>query len=387
MYYKQDWDKAKERILAWWEGEIIDRCVVGVHALRKTSKMTTPFPEQHNGPWLGGLEKFDNDQEAIVKWWTDPEENYNRMITWFENNYFGGEAIPCTYVNWGAMAMSSFYGSEPYFSQTTVWYPETIHDWDNWEWKFDPKTDKYWNIIKAITKCFLERNEGRYFIGTPELGNGGDVLSLMRGMGQLSIDLIEEPEPVKKAVDIISDTWVELVEEVYNQTYEANDNGGVLAWMGIWAPGRTDQIACDYSIVISPQHFQEFFVPEILKMGNWSEYGVYHLDGPQCMQNMLDTILEIEQIHTIQWTPGVGSPPTYSPQYMPKYRKILESGRQLYLLAKAKDIEGILSELPTKGLYLRTDVDTEDEANDLLKKVERWSVKGNQVSMSNATES
>ena len=95
----------------------------------------------------------------------------------------------------------------------------------------------------------------------------------------------------------------------------------------------------------------------------------------------------IKQIHTIQWTPGVGSPPTYSPQYMPKYRKILESGRQLYLLAKAKDIEGILSELPTKGLNLRTDVDTEDEANDLLKKVERWSVKGNQVSMSNATES
>ncbi|MCP4404084.1 MAG: hypothetical protein GY801_43110, partial [bacterium] len=127
MYYKPDWDKAKERLLAFWEGEIIDRCCVAVHALRKSSKMTTPFPEQQWGPWLGGLEKFaDDDRESIKAWWVDPEENYKRMIAWFENNYFGGEAIPCTYVNWGAMAMAAFYGSPAEFNKTSVWYPAVI---------------------------------------------------------------------------------------------------------------------------------------------------------------------------------------------------------------------------------------------------------------------
>jgi len=120
MYYKPDWDKAKERVKGFWKGEIIDRCCIAVFAPRKTSKYPS-FPELQLGPWLGGLEKFSNDDhESIRKWWIDPEENYKRMKFWFENTYFGGEAIPATYVNWGAMAMASFYGSEPIFRKNTV---------------------------------------------------------------------------------------------------------------------------------------------------------------------------------------------------------------------------------------------------------------------------
>ncbi|MBD3307060.1 hypothetical protein GF348_11825, partial [candidate division KSB3 bacterium] len=71
MYYKTDWHKAKERLLAFWENELVDRCCVAVHALRKSSKMSEPFPEQQWGPWLGGLEDLaDDDQEAITVWWT-----------------------------------------------------------------------------------------------------------------------------------------------------------------------------------------------------------------------------------------------------------------------------------------------------------------------------
>ncbi len=380
MYYKPDWDKAKERLLAFWEGEIIDRCCVAVHALRKSSKMTTPFPEQQWGPWLGGLEKFaDDDRESIKAWWVDPEENYKRMIAWFENNYFGGEAIPCTYVNWGAMAMAAFYGSPAEFNKTSVWYPAVIEDWDAWEWKFDADSNEYWQQTLAIVNYFLERNDEEYFIGTPELGNAADLLSLMRGMDTLSLDLLDHPDAVKQSVDLLSDCWVELMEEIHTLTYNTNDQGGVLAWMGMWAPGRIDQIACDFSSVISAPMFREFFIPEIEKMGNWCEYGLYHLDGPVSMKNMLDTLLEIEQIHAIEWTPGAGSPPTYSEQYIPQYKKIQASGRGLYLLAQPQEIEGLLAELSPKRLYLRTDVETEDEAKALLKKVEKWSTAKHRV--------
>ena len=120
MYYKDDWSKAKERLLAFWNNEIVDRCCVAVFAPRRGSKLP-PFPELQWGPWPGGLEKYsDDDKGSIRKWWIDPEENYNRMILWFENTYFGGEAVPATYVNWGAMAMAAFYGSEPVFKKETV---------------------------------------------------------------------------------------------------------------------------------------------------------------------------------------------------------------------------------------------------------------------------
>jgi hypothetical protein len=373
MYYKSDWHKAKERLLAFWENEIVDRCCVAVHAPRKTSKLP-PFPEQQWGPWLGGLEELaDDDQAAIEAWWTDPEQNYQRMIIWFENNYFGGEAIPCTYVNWGASALTCLYGSPAEFNKTSVWYPAVIEDWESWKWTFDPETNEYWQQILAIVRYFLEQNDGRYFVGKPELGNSADILSLMRGMDTLSLDLLDHPDAVKQANTVLTDAWVTLMEQVYQMTTAANDHGDVLAWMGLWAPGKTDQIACDYSSVISARMFKQFFVPEIITMGNWCEYGVYHLDGPACMKNMLDPLLEIEQLKAIEWTPGAGSPPTYYPEYIPRYKKIQESGKKLYLLAKPQEIEGLLAELSPKGLYLRTDLDTEDEANALLRKVADWS--------------
>ncbi len=373
MYYKPDWPEAKKRIEAFWKNEIIDRCCAAVFAPRKNSKMP-PFPELQFGPWLGGLENFsDKDSEKIKKWWTDPQENYKRMITWFENTYFGGEAIPATYVNWGAMAMAAFYGSVPQFKKTTVWYRPAIDNWETWEWKFDKKSNEYYRQTVAIVQYLLERSEGKYFVGTPEVGSAGDLLSLMRGMDKLSMDLIDKPEAIKKAIDILADAWVDLHEEFYRMTNKTNDNGDTLAWMSLWSPGRGDQIACDFSTVISPKFFKEFFVPEIKKECKWCEYATYHLDGPQAMKAHLDTLLEIDEIDNIEWTPGTGCPPTLSAQYIPCYKKIQQAGKKLYLLAKPEEIKPLLSELSAKGLFICTNVDSEDEAKALLKKIEKWS--------------
>jgi hypothetical protein len=376
MYYKPDWEQAKKRLLAWWDHEIIDRACIAVHAPKKDSKMP-PFPDLQHGPWPGGLEDVAiDDHETIEHWWVDPEWNQQRSITWFENNYFGGEALPVTYVNWGAMSMAAMYGSPRVFEKSSVWYPAVIDDWETFDWSFDAETNETWKTIQAIVDRQLEDAKGKYFVGTPELGNGADVLSLLRGMDILAMDLVMYPDQVKRGVDIISDTWVQLMEFMYQKTKDVNQDGDVLAWMGLWAPGRVDQIACDFSAIISPEMFVEFFMPEIIKMGNWCDYGVYHLDGPACLTHMLDILLEVEQINTIQFTPGVGFPPTTTPKYIPRLRKVLESGKNLYLLADPHEVETILSELPPEGLYMRTYVNTQEEAEDMLKKVARWSAKG-----------
>lgn len=375
MYYKPDWDQAKQRLLAFWNNELIDRACVAVFAPRKTSKLP-PFPELQWGPWLGGLEQIsEQDEVAIRAWWTDPEQNYQRLTLWFENTYFGGEAIPATYVNWGAMAMAAFYGSTAKFMKTSVWYPPVIENWDTWEWKFDPERNEYWQAILAIQRYLLENNNGRYFVGKPELGNAGDLLSLMRGMDRLAMDLIDHPGEVQKGVEVLSSTWVRLMEQVYQMNGDANDGGDVLAWMSLWAPGKHDQMACDFSSVISASMFREFFVSDIQRMGEWCEYGTYHLDGPAAMKNMLDTLLGIDQIDNIEWTPGAGSPPTYSPQYIPSYQKIQAAGKRLYLLAEPNEIEPLLDELSPKGLFLCTHADSQDEADELLKKIGKWSAK------------
>src|ERR1039458_363290 len=238
MYYKSDWEHARRRMEAFWANEVLDRCCMAVFAPRKTSKLP-PFPELQWGPWLGGLELIaDDDKEAIRRWWTDPEQNYARLITWFENTYFGGEAIPATYVNWGAMPLAAFYGSPVVFKKTSVWYREVIADWNTWEWHFDQGTNEYWQQILGINRYLIDNCDGRYFIGSPEIGAAGDILSLMRGMDKLCLDLVENPEAVKRAINVLTDTFIDLHEQLYRMGEEANRGAGILAWMSLWAPGR-----------------------------------------------------------------------------------------------------------------------------------------------------
>jgi hypothetical protein len=196
-------------------------------------------------------------------------------------------------------------------------------------------------------------------------------------MDKLSLDLLDYPSEVKHAIEKLGDTWIKLHEDIFQMTHHSNDEGDMLAWMSLWAPGRHDQLACDFSSVISPQMFQKFFIPEIIKEGTWCEYGTYHLDGPDAMRNHLNSLLEIDEIDTIEWTPGAGCPPTLTPEYLPIYRRIQEMGKKLYLLAEPQDIETLLTELSSQGLFICTHADSEDEANELLHNVEKWSAKGN----------
>jgi len=253
-------------------------------------------------------------------------------------------------------------------------YLERIQ-YETWEWNFDKETNEYWQHIKSIVNFLIKRSDEGYFVGTPEFGSAGDILSLLRGPGELAIDLIEQKSKVKEAINIIANTWVELHEEIYKMTKNINDNGDILPWMSLWAPGRHDQIACDYSTLISPQLFKEFFVPEIKIEGDWCEYSTYHLDGPDAMKNHLETLLKIEEIDNIEWTPGIGMPPTLTPEYIPNYKKIQKMGKKLYLLVKPWEIESLLNDLSPKGLFIHTNVDSEDEANKLLKNIEKWSCK------------
>ena len=59
---------------------------------------------------MNGMDAIgEDDRPAIESWWKDPQLNLQRALTWFENTYFGGEALPVTYVNWGAMAMAAMF--------------------------------------------------------------------------------------------------------------------------------------------------------------------------------------------------------------------------------------------------------------------------------------
>lgn len=132
MYYKPDWPLARKRIEAFWKNQIIDRCCLAVLSPRNS---ITARPLLH---WPHAPDSAHC---------TDPEENYKIQIARFESTYFGGEALPCTYINW-------------------------------------PVPNDLKQVI-SIIRYFLEKSKGDFFVAAAEHGSAGDILSLSRGGGKI----------------------------------------------------------------------------------------------------------------------------------------------------------------------------------------------------------
>jgi hypothetical protein len=371
MKFKPDWEQAKERFQAFWEGGIVDRCCLAVTAPR------------HAGVWdeyerRFGIDRFaDDDHASIRSWWCDPEENVRRAEFLFGNTFYGGEALPIAFTNWGAMVQCAFYGCEPVFNKNSVWYHKTIQDWDSWEFRIDRSPGSYWDVTRAITAAFAASAKDRFFAGVPEIGSAGDVLSLLRSMDSLCLDFYDEPDRMHAVIDTVTTDFLALQDEFFAIVAGTGQGGGVLPWMSLWMPGRHgNQLACDLSWVLSNAMFREFFGDELRREAAWTDFATYHLDGPMCLENHLESLLEMDGIKAIEWTPGAGSPPTTHPAYFAHYRRIQEKGKRLVLLAEPEEVEPLLEALKPEGLFLKVQARTEEEARWLLKLAERKALRG-----------
>jgi hypothetical protein len=357
VHFKEDWDEARTRFEAFWAGEIVDRCCIGVTAPRRGAP---PAPPDVPAPGAD-----------VQAWWMDPAITLDRHLQRFAGTFYGGEAFPVTEINLGASIMAAFFGSPPEFRPETVWYPRIIDDWNTDRLAFDPATNPYYRMIVDNTRYYVQECRERYFVGHAELGTAMDVLSLLRGMQDLCYDMVDRPDTIQEAIALLAQAWVDVHEEIYGLVRECNDGGCCLAWMKTWAPGRHAQMACDFSAILSPAMFAQFALPELDHYLHWNEFATYHWDGPDAVKH-LDQLLAVDGIDAVQWTAGAGQARSSSPRWLPLYKKIQAAGKNLYLLADIDEVETLLGELSARGLYIRTQAGSEDEARGLLRKVTKW---------------
>ena len=83
----------------------------------------------------------------------------------------------------------------------------------------------------------------------------------------------------------------------------------------------------------------------------------------------LDTLLSVEKLRMIQWTSVVGQP---SPlQFIDQLKKIQEKGKGLLLLLKPEEIEPAMEQLSSKGLFILAEAKSREEADRIVKIVEK----------------
>ena len=351
MKYLNDWDKRKERHTAFWNGELVDRCLCSVSSVIDGGTYRDfPLPDT---------------EEERRKWWTDGDMILKRYIDGFENSYFAGDSLPILIHDLGPAGHAGYFKGVRLQFEGTIWFEANIEDYN--ELVFDPESFLYQKTVN-LAKQYVETAKGDFIVSMPDAVGAIDVLSHLRRPENLLMDMLERPDEVKIGLQKVQAVWEKIYKEVSDIVLPNNDGGSSVGWLGTWAPGRLGQLQCDLSVMISPRLFEEMVLYELEAQSQWLDYALYHLDGEAQIKH-LDMLLSVKDIHAIQWTNVAGQPGPL--HYIPELQQIQKAGKGLILHVAPEEIPAIMENLSSKGLYLLTWTNTQDEADALVKTIEK----------------
>jgi len=357
MRFKEDIDKVRERLYAFWDQEVIDRALISVIAPLKKGDRISMFQNPQD---LSGKE------EDIIKYWEDPETIYKNNISRLERTFLGGETLPIVFQNYGTSGHCNYFGAKPIYGNDTIWFEPV---WESLEESRNSYTEA--RLKKHLeTAAYLTRLAGNdYFVGMPDGTGTIDALGHLYGTENILMDMLEEPELVKEAIHKVNEGW-KKTSEMFYQISKVHNHGGAHAWMHLLAPGRLTHMQCDMSVMFSKEMYQKFVLPELEEQMEWLEYPVYHFDGLE-QEKHLEYILSLDKLKAVQWTHVAGQPSAV--HYLSILQRIQKAGKSLIVMTPSADVLPLLEGLSAKGLYIHTETETKEEAEDLIKHVEKYS--------------
>lgn len=347
LQFKPDWEIVKKRLESLWFCEN-DRACMAVTCLKDNHHYVRETPPA--------------DPEALFSYFTDADWIHRRQMHLFENLFFGGEALPVVFMNFGTAGHAKYFkGCKFRFTENTVWYDRSLGDDELPQYMGEEG-------MLAVEKRCMEKlshlAQGIYMVSMPDNCGILDALSHLRGSNQLLTDLIDRPDWVLKSIDKILEGHLHSSTLLFDTIRENNLGGSSHGWMHTWTAGRHQQLQVDFSVMISPQMFEKFAMPELIRLTEWLDRSIYHLDGQEQIRH-LDMILSLKRLNMIQWTPVAGQPPTHA--FIPVLQRIQAAGKGLVLFPQKDEVPKLLQSLKPQGLYLIVnDAKNESEARDLL---------------------
>ncbi|MBU0477423.1 hypothetical protein KKC91_02510 [bacterium] len=349
----KDFEKIKKYYIAWWNCEVLDKAALEVKAPREK--------HQQDETYIGSPKDRLNKEKVI--------KLAERKI---QNTFYGGLAFPQYWTNFGPDVFSAYMGATLEFSPLGSNQPVSWINWNRPVLKdysdlsgLEIKEDNfYWQKTKEFTSYALERSHGNYLVGITDLHAGMDSLAVLRGGPEkLCIDLIDNPDGVKKAMKLLWNSWHKVYEESYQIIREKQK--GICSWIDIWAPGKMYPVQNDFTCLISTKMYEEFFLEEILNEINYLDYSVYHLDGPDALKH-LDMLLEITRLNAIEWVPGAGFRKEGIVKWIPIYKKMQAKKKAIMVLCEPHEIDFVLENLSPEGLLISTRCSSQKEAEEVL---------------------
>jgi len=329
-------EMSKKRFDAFWEHEVIDRCVLFLSAPGKSGNQQ-PQPV------------------SVQQQWMDVDTRVKNAVA--QEQTLLGDGFKGAFPYFGPGCLAACIGSDYVLDESTVWFDQNpiIKDFSALpKIEFDPKSE-IWQKIMEYTQKACDYGKGKLYTAITDIGGILDVIACLRGTQELLFDLYDYPEEVLALVDRVTDYW----ETAFNLQWDviSRYQEGCTAWMPLWCRQRYFPLQCDFCAMISPDMFETFVLPNLRRQTEFLDKSVYHLDGAQQIAH-LDMILSLPKLTAIQWVPGAGNPNTTSECWYEMYDRIQAAGKGLILGADSgspsslEAIERTLKRLKTtRGVF------------------------------------
>ncbi|MCJ7822697.1 MAG: hypothetical protein MUQ26_06430, partial [Armatimonadetes bacterium] len=280
-----------------------------------------------------------------------------------------GDALPRVSPDLGPDLFSAFFGCELEFDDETSWSRPNLLEWSAVDQVRFGTENAYWQTIVEVTELLLEVGRGSFYTAFPDLHAGADAIAAFRDPMQLNLDLHDNPEAVASLLDYVTRTYLDVYDFLYQKLTNARQ--AISTWANQVSARRWFIPQCDFSCMVSPKMFQDFFVPDLVRELRHYEVSIYHLDGPGALKH-LDTLLEIPELTAIQWVYGAGN--GRCSDWLPVYRRIQGAGKGLELRHLEMDeLDLVMEHLRPEGVWIgMAGVPDREAAATVLRKVDRW---------------
>lgn len=351
----------KQRFTEWWARENTSRPLVRLISY-DPSYCTETLPD------ISGMGKTPEDYHM------SPEFRIAAMDNFVKAYKFWCEAFPYIDLNIGPGSMATYLGSEPGFSFDTIWYNEIkAESLSDIEIHYDENAP-WWVKHKELLKKAVRLSDGRYPIAIPDIQENLDILSALRGAQNLCFDLYDDPETVKRLQKVIDDAFFRYYDTCYD-IVKLSDESSVFTAFSIWGEKKTAKIQCDFSAMISCETFDEYVLPALERQCNYLDNILYHLDGKDAIRH-LPSLLKIEKLNAINWTPGAGQPDAGFECWYPLYDQIIDAGKGIWIGIGDGDVDSwidrakkILKRYGSRGIYFLFGVPDDAGAKKIIKEL------------------
>jgi len=345
LLYKPDLEEARKHWQAFWAGEIIDRpCARIVAPSDPAAPVSPPSSLQHP----------DSDLDEVLQ----AQDRYLASL------YFGGDAIPFFMPNFGPDVYAAFLGAHlDGFSAAdgTSWAVPFVQDWKQAVDTLSRPHGYWWESALDFTARARQPATGKFVIAMWDLHSNMDCLAAVRGPQNLCMDLIDCPDEVEAALNVVRSTYRPIYDALYQASGQADT--GSTSWLPMYSEGKFNVIQCDFICMISPEAVRRFVLPALEEEAEFLDHCCFHLDGPDALVH-LDDILSIKAIDAVQWVPGAGAKRFV--EWIDLLKKIQDAGKALHAPVTPDEMKMLHKELRPEKVFYDVAARSRSEADALL---------------------